>query len=140
VAACSETNLKPVAFREFDTPDVKLGLPATFTDLQNITVGSGGMMGYDATNDVAFLVYRRTPPGANVTADEASIRTSIALEGTLTNPTTQTFTTWDTYNGLEAFYDQATTARTTKGHANALANRLVGAGAGVLTNTGSNNT
>ncbi|MGA9524494.1 MAG: adventurous gliding motility lipoprotein CglD [Myxococcaceae bacterium] len=130
---CTVDKLKPVVFREEGQPDIQLGLPATFNELATITVGgtARGLMGYDATSRVAFLVYRTTPPAGNVTADEASIRATLQGQGGITNDTTQTFTTWDGFNALQAFYDQAGTVDL-KARANALANALVGNGAGVL--------
>lgn len=132
---CTTTNLKPVVFREEGQPDIQLGLPATFTELTTMTVGGTdrGLMGFDPTNNVAFLVYRRAAPSGaagNVTSDEVNIRGSL---GAISNPTTQTFTTWDGFPALQAFYDHSSTGDL-KAQANTLANTLVGAGAGVLAN------
>ncbi len=130
---CTGNNLKPVIFREEGQPDIQLGLPATFTEIATIDVGgtARGLMGYDATSQVAFLVYRTTPPSGNVTADESSIRAVLQGQGSISNDTTQTFTTWDGFSALQAFYDQAGNVDL-KARANALANALVGNGAGVL--------
>ncbi len=130
---CTANNLKPVIFREEGQADIQLGLPSTFNELTTITVGgtARGLMGYDATSKVAFLVYRTTPPAGNVSADESSIRSTLQGQGALSNDTTQTFTTWDGFNALQAFYDQSGTVDL-KARANALANALLGNGAGVL--------
>jgi hypothetical protein len=58
--------------------------------------------------------------------------------GGLSNPTTQTFQSWDGYASLEATYDQSGSADI-KSRANALANTLVGGGAGVLTGSAGTN-
>ena len=62
---------------------------------------------------------------------ETNLRGTIDNPGALANVTTQTFTTWDGYPALQAFYDQVGTGDL-KARANALANELAG-GAGVLT-------
>ena len=91
------------------------------------------MMGYDPTTQVAFLVYRTTPPAANVTSDELSIRGTISNSvGAISAPITQPFpTTWDGHPAMQVFYQQAG-SEDVMGRANALANALIGAGAGVL--------
>lgn len=130
---CTTANLRPVVFKAEGGPDIQLGLPSTFTEVATMSVGGSakGLIGYDPTNKVAFIAYRRTPPGADPTADEAAIRSTIASQGALSNPTTQTFTTWDGLPALQAFYEQAGSADV-KVRANDLANALVGSGAGVL--------
>lgn len=132
---CTAQNLVQILFKEESQPDIKVALPMSFTEVVTMKVAGAtrGIMGYDATAQVAFLVYRQAAPGnaKNPTADEAALRTSINGVGPLSNPTTQTFTTWDGYPALQAFYDQ-TGAIDLKARANALANGLVGAGAGAL--------
>src|SRR5690606_9510218 len=132
--------LRPVLFEGESAPDISLGLPTTFNEVNDIIIGgeTRGMMGYDSTNRVAFIVYRRAAPGGNPTADETSIRNQLASVGALSNPTTQTFQSWDGYASLEATYDQSGNVDI-KSRANALANALVGTNAGVLSgNAGTN--
>jgi hypothetical protein len=132
---CTAQNLVPIIFKEESQPDIKIALPTSFKEIVNISVGgkTKGVMGYDATNKVAFLVYRQAAPGSakNPTADESALRSTIQGVGGLTNPTTQTFSTWDGYPALSAFYDQTGNVDL-KARANALANALAGAGAGAL--------
>jgi hypothetical protein len=132
---CTVNNLRPVLFKEDGTPDIQLGLPATFSEFATLTVSgtSRGMMGFDATNKVAFLVYRTTPPAANVTADEASIRATINSVSAVSSPITQPFpnNTWDGHPAIQAFYDQGGTADI-KTRANALAAALVPGSSGAL--------
>lgn len=137
-AVCTTANLRPVSFIEDSNPDIQLALAPSFTT-QKMMVGGNvaGIIGFDSTSNVAFFAYKRTAPGANVTADETTIRAQINGVGTLnTTTTTQTFTTWDNLPALQAFYEQAGTGDV-KTRANQLANALVGAGAGSLAAGGS---
>ncbi|MFL5322194.1 MAG: adventurous gliding motility lipoprotein CglD, partial [Myxococcaceae bacterium] len=119
-----------------------LALTPTFTTQKMIVGGvTKGLIGFDSASNVAFLAYKTTPPGANPTADEASVRTQIAAVGALNNnTTTQTFSTWDNLPALQAFYENTAAGGSgdLKARANALANALVGSGAGVLTGTATN--
>jgi hypothetical protein len=135
---CPANQLRQVIFKEEQEPDLQVGVPATMTDIRTMTVGTSrrGLIGYDDTNKVAFIVYRIPPPGGATTptADESSLRTAINGVGALSNATTQAFTTWDGFPALQAFYDQAGTVDL-KARVNALANTLVGSGAGALMGT-----
>ncbi|MCK5798538.1 MAG: VWA domain-containing protein [Deltaproteobacteria bacterium] len=135
---CTAQNLIPILFKEQSQPDIKLALPTTFKEVAPMSVGGAvkGVIGYDATHQVAFLVYRQAALGGATTptADEASLRAKLQSQGALTNATTQTFTTWDKYPALSAFYQQAG-AVDLKARVNALANGLVGSGAGALKGT-----
>lgn len=137
---CTAMNLRPVTFRAEGTPDVQLGLPATFTEIAPMMVGgqSRGLIGWDPTNNVAFIAWRQNAPGASATADEAAIEPLLDAVGALSNPTTQTFTSWDGVGALQAFYDMAGNVDV-KNRANDIANALVGAGAGVLAGAGGTN-
>ncbi|MBL8916543.1 MAG: VWA domain-containing protein [Archangium sp.] len=134
-AVCTVMNLRPVLFRSEGDPDIQLGLPAQFTEVNTMTVGgtNRGLIGFDPVNNVAFVAWRQAAPGAATTptADEAALRPTLNGIGALTNPTTQTFTSWDALPALQAFYDMAGTADL-KTRANAIADGLVGAGAGNL--------
>lgn len=133
---CTQMNLRPVLFKTELDPDLQLGLPASYSDLATMTSRgtAKGVIGYDPTTKTAFLAWRQAAPsGATTpTLDEAGLAPAIGAVGALTNPTTQTFTSWDSLPALQAFYDQAGTADL-KDRANALANALVGSGAGSLT-------
>ena len=137
--ACARNNLRPVIFRSSADPDLQLGLPATFTELTSITVmgQNRGVMGFDPTNQVAFLVWREAARGGATTpvADEAALRPLFNGVGAVSNATTQQFTSWDNVPALQAFYDQAG-ATDVKTRANALANALVGMNAGSLVGAG----
>ncbi|MFT3708505.1 MAG: adventurous gliding motility lipoprotein CglD [Archangium sp.] len=137
-AVCTVMNLRPVLFKAEGDPDIQLGLPAQYTEVNTMTVGgaSKGIIGFDPTNNVAFVAWRQTAPGAsmNPTGDEAALRPTLNGIGALTNATTQTFTSWDALPALQAFYDMAGTGDL-KAQANAIANGMVGMGAGNLTGT-----
>jgi hypothetical protein len=137
-AVCTVMNLRPVLFDAEGDPDIQLGLPAQFTEVNTMRVGgqTRGLIGYDSTNNVAFVAWRQAAPGGatNPTADEAALRTTLNGTGALTNPTTQTFTSWDGLSALQAFYDQAGTGDL-KARANAIAEAMVGTGAGALQGT-----
>jgi hypothetical protein len=137
-AVCTVMNLRPVLFRAEGDPDIQLGLPAQFTEVSAMQVNgqSRGLIGYDSTNDVAFIAWRQAAPGSATTptADEAALRPTLNGVGALSNPTTQTFTSWDALPALQAFYDQAGTGDL-KAQANAIANAMVGTGAGALQGT-----
>ncbi len=136
---CTAANLKPVSFTAEGAPDIQLGLPASFTDVKPMVVGgqTRGLIGYDAVNDVAFVAWRQVAPGGATTptADETALRAQLSNIGSLTNPTTQPFTSWDTVSALQAFYDMAGTVDV-KTRANALATAMVGSGAGALVGSG----
>lgn len=136
---CTQMNLRPVVFKSEADPDLQLGLPATFTEISTMTVGGTkrGLIGYDPVNKVAFVAWRQAAPSGatNPTQDEAGLNPTLAGVGALTNPTTQTFTSWDNMPALQAFYDMAGAADV-KDRANAIANAMVGAGAGALMGTG----
>ncbi len=138
-AVCTVMNLRPVLFKAEGTPDVQLGLPAQFTEVVPMTVGgqSKGLIGYDPVNNVAFVAWRQAAPtGATTpTLDEAAFQPLLNGVGAISNATTQTFTSWDSLPALQAFYDMAG-GGDLKDRANAIANGLVGAGAGALSGTG----
>jgi hypothetical protein len=137
---CAGSKLVPILFKEEGQPDLRLALPPSFSELATIKPAGGpakGIMGFDPTSNVAFLVYRQAAAtGATTpTADEAALRPALQAAGALQNVTTQTFTTWDGYPALQATYEQAGSVDL-KTRANALANALVGGGAGVLVGAG----
>ncbi len=137
-AVCTVMNLRPVLFKSEGDPDIQLGLPAQFTEVSTIAVGGQkkGLIGYDPTNHVAFIAWRQAAPAASTTptGDEAALRPTLDSSGTLTNATTQTFTSWDNLPALQGFYDMAGGADL-KARANAIADGLIGAGAGTLAGT-----
>jgi hypothetical protein len=138
---CTAMNLRPVTFKADGAPDVQLGIPATLTEINTMTVGGSkkGFIGYDPMNQVAFVAWRQAAPAGatNVTQDEVALKASLQAIGAITNDTTQNFTSWDSIPSLQAFYDQAG-GGDLKARANAIATSLVGAGAGTLTGTAVN--
>ncbi len=134
-AVCTVMNLRPVLFKGEADPDIQLGLPAQFTEVNTVTVGGQkkGVIGFDPINNVAFVAWRQAAPtGATTpTADEAALRPVLDAIGSLTNSTTQTFTGWDNLPALQGFYDMAGGADL-KTRANAIADGMIGAGAGNL--------
>ena len=135
-AVCTVMNLRPVSFRAEGDADIQLGLPADFTELETAAVNgsSKGIVGYDPTHKVAFVAWREAARGSATTptADENAIRPLLNGIGALSNSTTQTFTSWDNLPALQAFYDMAG-GDDLKDRANAIANTLIGNGAGALT-------
>ncbi len=133
---CSTANLKPVTVKKLSAPDLTLGLPSSFSDaeLKNMLVGGAekGVIGYDADSKVALIAFKAPATSGATTPDqdEAALRATIGAG----DPTTkQSFTTWDGTAALQAFYQAGSGDLTA--YVNALANRLVGAGSGVLTGT-----
>ncbi|PTL81778.1 adventurous gliding motility lipoprotein CglD [Vitiosangium sp. GDMCC 1.1324] len=131
--ACAAQNLRQVLFKEDSGGDVRLALRPSFQEVKQIVVSgkSRGFIGYDDTNKVAFIAYKRPQAGTSTTVvgDEAFVRGQFSPSVTM--GTTQTFTTWDGHPALQAFYDQSATTPL-RDYANAVANSLVGSGAGVL--------
>lgn len=134
--ACSAQNLRQVVFKEDNGGDIRLALRPTFQEVKQILVGgnSRGFVGYDDTNKVAFVAYKRGQAGTSTTVvgDEAFVRGQFSPSVSAGTATTQTFTTWDGHPALQAFYDQSTTTNL-RDYANSVANVLVGSGAGTLT-------
>ena len=132
--ACAAQNLRQVVFKEDGGGDVRLALRPTFQEVKQIIVGGTGrgFVGYDDTNKVAFVAYKRSQAGGSTTVvgDEAFVRGQFSPS--VTAGTTQTFTTWDGHSALQAFYDQSATTNL-RDYANSVANTLVGSGAGTLT-------
>ncbi len=135
---CTFANLRPVLFTSAGDADISLGLPAEFSELQTMTTASAdkGIIGYDPTHQVTFIAWREAARGGATTPtlDEAQLRPLLDAQGTISNATTQTFTSWDSLPALQAFYDSAATGDL-KTVTNSLANSLVGTGAGALTGT-----
>jgi hypothetical protein len=136
---CTVMNLRPVTFQKVVEPDLQLGLPATFTETAPMVVAGvrRGLIGFDPMRGVAFVAWRQVAPGGatSPTADEAALKPQLGAVGAISNETTQTFTSWDGIPALQALYDMAGGADV-KSRANAIADALVGPGAGVLAGTG----
>jgi hypothetical protein len=132
--ACSTQNLREVLFKEDGGGDIRLALRPSFQEVKQILLsGKGrGFIGYDDTNKVAFIAYKRGQAGTSTTVvgDELYVRGQFSPS--VTAGTTQTFTTWDGHPALQAFYDQSATTNL-RDYANQVAHSLVGAGAGTLT-------
>ncbi|MBM7115807.1 adventurous gliding motility lipoprotein CglD [Archangium primigenium] len=136
--ACSATNLRQITFKEDGSADIRLALRNSFQEVRQITVGgsSKGYIGYDDTNKVTFIAYKRGKAGSSTTVagDEAYVRGQ--FYPSVTAGTLQTFTTWDGHPALQAFYDFAQGSGTPinlRDYTNSVANTLVGSGAGTLT-------
>jgi hypothetical protein len=130
--ACSAQNLRQVTFKEDSGGDIRLALRPTFQEVKSITLSGGtkGYIGYDATNKVAFIAYKRSQAGSSTTVagDELFVRGQLAPT---TTETTQTFTTWDGHPASQAFYENSATT-SLGAYTNSVANTLVGAGTGTL--------
>jgi hypothetical protein len=132
--ACAASNLRQVVFKEDSGGDIRLALRPSFGEVKQIVLaGKGrGFIGYDDTNKVAFIAYKRGQAGSSTTVvgDELFVRGQFSPS--VAAGTTQTFTTWDGHPALQAFYDQSATTNL-RDYANQVANQLVGSGAGSLT-------
>jgi hypothetical protein len=133
---CTAANLRPVMFKAEAGADIKLALPPSFTEVSPIFVGEEvhGLVGYDSENKVAFLAFRRpAPAGAtDPLGDEEALRPAIEGRGALRNRTAQRFQTWDGYNAVQAFYDQAGATTDLKRRTDQLVDALVPGSTGRL--------
>ncbi|PTL75289.1 thrombospondin [Vitiosangium sp. GDMCC 1.1324] len=133
---CTTANLRPVIFKSEDGPDIKLALPPTFQEVTQITSGGEvkGLVGYDSTSKIAFLAFRTTPPtgATDPLGDEEALRPSIDSKGTLSNRTAQVFKTWEGFNAVQAFYDQAGTTTDLKRRTDQLVDALLPGSTGRL--------
>ena len=133
---CTASNLRPVIFQSEEGADLKLALPPSFTEVTQIKSGTEvkGLVGYDSTAKIAFLAFRTTPPAASTTAlgDEEELQPAIASKGTLSNRTAQVFKTWDGFEAVQAFYDQAGTTTDLKRRTDQLVDALVPGSTGRL--------
>ncbi len=135
-AVCTAANLRPVTFKAESGPDIKLALPPSFTEVNQILVGTDvrGLIGYDDTNKVAFLVYRQPAPtnATDALGDEEALRPAISGKGALSNRTAQRFQTWDGNDAVQAFYDQAGSTTDLKRRTDALVDALLPGSTGRL--------
>ncbi|MFY0569148.1 adventurous gliding motility lipoprotein CglD [Archangium lansingense] len=133
---CTANNLRPVSFQSEEGPDIKLALPPTFTEVTQIKSGTDvkGLVGYDSTSKIAFLAFRTTPPASSTTAlgDEEELQPAIASKGTLTNRTHQVFKTWEGFEAVQVFYDQAGSTTDLKRRTDELVDALVPGSTGRL--------
>ena len=131
--ACAAQNLRQVTFQEDNGGDIRLALRPSFKEVRQIVVSgkTRGLVGYDETNQVAFLAFKRPQAGSSTTVvgDELYVRGQFSPA--VKAGTTQTFTSWDGHPALQAFYDQGSVV-SLRDYANSVANALVGAGAGTL--------
>ena len=134
--ACTADNLRPVTFQDEKGPDIKLALPPSFTEVTPIKVGNDvkGLVGYDSTQQVAFLAFRTQPkPGdTDPLGDEETLRPLIETKGALSNRTAQLFTTWDGFKALQAIYQQTGTTTDLKRRTDQLVDTLVPGSTGRL--------
>ncbi|OJH35247.1 adventurous gliding motility lipoprotein CglD [Cystobacter ferrugineus] len=129
--ACAPQNQRQVVFKEDNGNDIRLALRPSFQEVKAISSGNiKGFIGYDHTNKVTFIAYKRGQAGTSTTAagDESFVRGQLYPSVT---ETTQVFTTWDGYPASQAFYEKADTS-SLGAYTNAVANALVGSGAGTL--------
>ncbi|WP_375766269.1 adventurous gliding motility lipoprotein CglD [Archangium gephyra] len=133
---CTASNLRPVTFQSEEGPDIRLALPPTFTEVTQIKSGTEvkGLVGYDSTTKIAFLAFRATPPAGATDAlgDEEELQPAIASKGALSNRTAQVFKTWEGFEAVQAFYDQAGTTTDLKRRTDQLVDALVPGSTGRL--------
>ena len=133
---CTANNLRPFIVRSEEEPDLSLALPPSFTEVTQIRMGAEvkGLVGYDSTAKVTFLVFRRpAPAGAtDPLGDEESLRPALASKGALSNRTAQLFTTWEGFSALQAFYDQSGSSTDLNQRTNELVDALLPGSTGRL--------
>ncbi|MBS1152486.1 MAG: hypothetical protein H6Q89_4184, partial [Myxococcaceae bacterium] len=107
--ACATANLKPVIFQSSGLGDVQVALVPGYSEFGRLNEGGEkGIIFFDPTSKIAGLVLSKAPAGADATAEEAFGRGRF---GPVTNPLTQTFTTWDGFaTSVRATYDAASAA------------------------------
>ncbi len=136
--ACSEQNLRQVTFTDNSSQDMRLALRPSFQEVRALIVSEQirGLMGYDATNQVSFIALKRGQVNGSTTVvnDEAGLRGLLSPTGytQVARGPTQTFTTWDGFNAMVAFYDQTSTGNL-RDYTNAVAKALVGTSTQMLT-------
>lgn len=137
--ACATTNLRPITFHSSGTSDVQVALVPDFAEVSRISriTGTGaeeaGFVFYDASTKIAGLAISKVPAGADGNAEEADGRTKITG---VSGPLTQTFGTWDGFNGsVRAIYD-VSGAGDTKAKINSIVQNYLGMNAtGLLQGT-----
>lgn len=140
---CTLDKLRPVIFREEGQADLQVALADSFTELATVTAGgqARGLMGFDPTHDVAFLLYRETqlydggaPDAGSPNQDQLALYARLLAGnlGSISLPIVQNFTTWDGFAAQQAFYDNGSPIDV-KTRANQIANALLGPGSGALT-------
>ena len=97
--ACATQNLVKVLFHVASTGDIQLASLQSYGDVTTVMKGSQqvGVMVYDPTSHVAGVAIAMTPAGADATADENALRTTLQNHGGVATVITQLFTTWDGY-------------------------------------------
>lgn len=133
---CTANNLRPFLVRSEEAPDLSLALPPSFTEVTQIRVGAEvkGLVGYDNSTRVTFLVFRRAAPAGatDPLGDEELLRPVLESKGALSNRTAQLFTTWDGFSALQAFYEQSGTSTDLNQRTNELVDALVPGSTGRL--------
>ncbi|HYO60087.1 adventurous gliding motility lipoprotein CglD [Archangium sp.] len=133
---CTTSNLRLVIPHSEEVADLKLALPPTFTEVTQIKSGTEvkGLVGYDSTTKIAFLAFRTTPPtgATDPLGDEESLRPSIESKGALSNRTAQVFKTWEGFQAVQSFYDQAGSTTDLKRRTDQLVDALVPGSTGRL--------
>jgi len=105
-AACSTANLAPVVFDRSQPADVQLATRG-FSEKQLVSVSAAekGWLYWNATSSIAAFALKKATVEADVATMETAGRTAFAAIGTVSNPLTQTFTTWDGYPAIKATYN-----------------------------------
>jgi hypothetical protein len=136
-SVCKASNLTPVTFHQEGQADITLALPTTFKELTPIKKDGKnvGVIGFDTSSKIAFVLYREAGSGS-ASSQELQLRVDLAAVGALKNEITQSFTSWDGYPAVVAYYSQAG-SDDVKQRANAIARRLVAGSSGALSGAGS---
>ncbi|MFY0527850.1 adventurous gliding motility lipoprotein CglD [Archangium gephyra] len=133
---CTDDKLRPVTFQSESGADLELALPPSFTEVTQLKSGTEvkGLVGYDSTTKTAFLAFRRPAPldATDPLGDEEALRPAIGSTGALRNRTAQVFKTWEGFEAVQAFYDQAGSSTDLKRRTDALVDALVPGSTGRL--------
>ncbi len=133
-AACSTANLTPIAFDRSLLPDLQAATlpgaptPPGFSEKQRFGLPAPegtlerGFLFWDPTRKVAGFALKKLAADVQATAsaEETFGRAKFAALGAISNPLTQTFTTWDGHPAVKATYQWAAA-----GDAKTLANDAV---------------
>ncbi len=131
-AACSAANLAPVVFDRSQPADVQLATRGLAEKVVvNVSAAEKGWLYWSSASGIAAFAFKKATVEADVAAMETAGRAAFAAiggSGTISNPLTQTFTTWDGYTAIRATYNWSASGDA-KTLSNSIATAFAGAGA-----------
>ncbi|MFN7130663.1 MAG: adventurous gliding motility lipoprotein CglD, partial [Myxococcales bacterium] len=98
-----------IVSREIFDSDLQLATTGDFSEVTTLVAGGRqvGVMLYDANRQIAAFALHQAPAPANVSALEADGLAKLNALGAVTSNITQTFTSWDGFDALQATYEQS---------------------------------